>query len=394
MKKPRALAVAALTTLLALVACNANPAQQPDGAGSTGSTTKGGTLTILSPATEVSFDPAKSQSLATLTHGLVLRRLTTWEVQPGQPARVVPDLATDTGQTSDGGKTWTYTIKDGLKYADGSPITSADIKYGIERSFAPELAGGLGYHKTLLVGGADYSGPYSGAELASVKTPDARTIVFELNVPYGDWPSIASMPAFAPVPKAKDDPKTYGSNPVASGPYEVESFQQGRAVTLARNPNWDPQTDRVRTAGPDKIVLELGQDATVAAQRLIADSGDDKNAIAGSFVPPAQLVQIERNATAKERLVTSEAGGLYYLAMNTQRGPLRDLKVRQAIQYAVDKKAYQVASGGPIGGVLARNSSPRASPAGWSTTSTRPARPAMSPGPGSFLPGPAGPVWT
>ncbi|MFD0783009.1 ABC transporter substrate-binding protein [Micromonospora azadirachtae] len=345
--------VLALAAVLALAGCNANPDATTDSGGSTTATQKGGTLTILNAAGDIVFDPAKSQNLAVTTLGLVLRRLTTWDVQPGKPAQVVPDLATDTGKTSDGGKTWTFTLKDGVKYADGNPITTADIKYGLERSFAPELSGGLGYHKSLLVGGAEYKGPYSGAELASIETPDARTIVFHLKTAYGDWPWIASMPAFAPVPKAKDDPKKYAQNPVASGPYQVASYQQGVAVKLTRNPNWDAATDPARGGGPDEVIFELGQDETVQAQRLIADSGDDRSAFGAGFVPPAQLVQAQQNPAAKQRLVTSDAGALAYLAMNTQRGPLKDVKVRQAIQYAVDKRAYQVASGGAIGGELA-----------------------------------------
>ncbi|WP_432840843.1 ABC transporter substrate-binding protein [Dactylosporangium sp. CA-092794] len=344
----------ALAALLALAGCNANP----EGAGTGGSqpaggTAKGGTLTILTSVSDQQFDPAKSQNLAITTLGLVLRRLTTWDVQPGKPAQVVPDLATDTGRTTDGGKTWTYTLKDGLRYADGTPITAADVKYGVERSFAPELSGGLGYHKGLLEGGAGYKGPYTGGELASIEVPDARTVVFHLKTAYGDWPWIASMPAFTPVPKAKDDPKVYSQKPVASGPYQVEDYQQGKAVRLVRNPSWDQATDPVRTAGPDRIVIQLAQDTTVQAQRLIADSGDDRNAFGAGFVPPAQLAQIEQNPAAKARLVTSDAGALAYLAINTRRGPLQDLRVRQAIAYAVDKRAFQVSAGGAIGGDLA-----------------------------------------
>ncbi|GAA0463167.1 ABC transporter substrate-binding protein [Paractinoplanes deccanensis] len=340
----------ALTALLTLAACGANSAD--DKKESEGSA-KGGKLTILTAQTDINFDPAKSQNLAITTLGLVLRRLTTWDVQPGKPAQVVPDLATDTGTSSDGGKTWTYTLKDGLSYADGSPITSKDIKYGVERSFAPELSGGLGYHKGLLAGGDKYKGPYTGGELSSIETPDDKTIVFHLDAAYGDWPWIVSMPAFTPVPKAKDDPKTYTQKPVASGPYEIETYQQGSAVTLKRNPKWDAKTDTVRTAGPDQIVFQLGQDTTVAAQRLIADAGDDRNAFGAGFVPPAQLVQVQSNPSAKQRLVTSDAGALAYLALNTQRGPLKDVKVRQAVEYAVDKKAFQVASGGATGGDIA-----------------------------------------
>ncbi|SDC65456.1 peptide/nickel transport system substrate-binding protein [Sanguibacter gelidistatuariae] len=350
-------AAAAAVVAIALTGCNANGDKNADSStgtqGSTTDTVAGGTLTILTSATEVNWDPAESQNLAITTLGLVERRLTTWGVEPGKPGVVVPDLATDTGTVSEDGTTWTYTLKDGLFFEDGTPITSADIKYGIERSFAPELSGGLSYHKSLLEGGDTYTGPFAGAELPSIETPDDKTIVFHLTSAYGDWPWIVSQPAFAPVPEAKDDVATYSQQPVASGPYRVAETKSGVSITLERNDKWDKATDDVRTAGPDQIVFSLGQDATVTAQRLIADSGADKNAFGATFVPPAQLAQVANNASAKERLVTSDAGALAYLAINTERDGLDNVKVRQAIQYATDKQAFQVASGGETGGALA-----------------------------------------
>ena len=109
----KAAAVAAAVAIL-LAGCSSTPSSS-SGSG------KGGTLTILTPATQINLDPAKSQNLATTSLSLIERRLTTWEVKPGQAAKVVPDLATNTGTASDGGKTWTYTLKDGLKFQDGTP---------------------------------------------------------------------------------------------------------------------------------------------------------------------------------------------------------------------------------------------------------------------------------
>lgn len=337
--------VGALAVAAALVLTGCTSAASSAG-GTAGATAKGGTLTILTPQTQINLDPAKSQNLAITTLGLIERRLTTWQISADAPAKVVPDLATNTGTPSDGGKTWTYTLKDGLKLSDGSAITSADIKYGVERSFAAELSGGLSYHKSLLVGGAAYKGPYTGGDLASIETPDAKTIVFHLTSSYGDWPWIASMPAFAPVPKAKDNPTTYGQNPVASGPYMVKSNQQGTALTLVRNPNWSASTDSVRTAGPNSVVFKMSQDPGTTAQSLIGDIGDAKNSFGSQYLGAAQLAQVDKNPSAKARVATSKAGPLGYLAMNTQSGALKDLKVRQAIQYAVDKKAFIIASGG------------------------------------------------
>ncbi|SKC78238.1 ABC transporter substrate-binding protein [Krasilnikoviella flava] len=343
---------AAAALALVLTACGAND-KDDSATGSPAAAQQGGTLHILTSAPSINWDPATSQNLAITTLGLVERRLTAWQTNSDGSTEVVPDLATDTGTASDDGKTWTYTLKDGVAFEDGTPITSQDVKYSVERSFAPELTGGLSYHKSLLTGGDDYAGPYDGKTLDSIETPDDKTIVFHLDSAYGDWPWIVSMPAFGAVPEDKDDVSTYTTTPVATGPYKVADTQEGTSVTLERNDAWDQSTDEARTAGPDSVVFELGQDESVVAQRLIADAGDDQNAFGATFVPAAQLAQVQNDANAKERLVTSGPGALAYLAINTEAEGLDDVKVREALQYAVDKQAFQVASGGAIAGDLA-----------------------------------------
>jgi peptide/nickel transport system substrate-binding protein len=327
-----------------LAACNAN--EQSGNGGQSVAVSAGGTLYILTDQTSQHLDPAKSQNLAITTIGLIHRKLTAWKTSADGPATVVPDLATDTGRASADGKTWTFTLKDGQKMADGTPITSAEIKYGIERSFDAAFSGGLGYHKTLLEGGSSYTGPFKGGDLASIETPDPKTIVFHLARPYGDWPWIVSMPAFSPVPKGKGTDASYDSTPVCSGPYQVAAYTKGVSVRLTRNPNWDAKSDLARTGLPDAIVIQLGQETGVVAQRLLASSGNDATAFGASFVNPAQLAQIRTNPAAKNQLITSKSGALAYLALNTKRGPLANPKVRQAFQYAVDKTAYQIASAG------------------------------------------------
>lgn len=344
-------AVVASAAAVALVLSGCSAGGQASASGSASQTTRGGTLTILASSSDINFDPAQSQSLAITSLGLVHRRLTAWKVEHGKPTQVVPDLATTTGTSSDGGRVWTYTLKSGLKFSNGKPITSADIKYGLERSFAPELSGGLSYHKTLLEGGSSYKGPFNGKQLDSIETPNARTIIFHLNKPYGDWPWVASTAAFAPVPKADDDLKNYGKKPISSGPYVVQSNTSGSGAVLVRNKFWN--NDTVRTAGPNKIVWKLGQDPSVSAQSIAAGSGDAANSFSSDFVPPAQITQISNNPQEKNLLLTSGPGALAYLAFNTQRPALKNVKVRQALEYAVDKNSYLLASGGKISGSIA-----------------------------------------
>ncbi|MDX6279552.1 MAG: peptide/nickel transport system substrate-binding protein, partial [Kribbellaceae bacterium] len=222
--------------------------------------------------------------------------------------------------------------------------------------FAPELSGGLGYHKSLLAGGQKYTGPYKGGELASIETPDESTIVFKLDKPFGDWPWIASMPAFAPVPKKADtDPAHYGEKPAASGPYQVKSYAPGSKLELERNPNWDKATDQARSGLPDSVVYDMGLQGDVINQRLISDSGDDKfAATTGTSVPAALIPTVTGNPAVKARVATSPSGALMFLAMNNKRPALANPAVRKAIEYAVDKQAVQVAEGGPeFGGEIA-----------------------------------------
>ncbi|MBT2503591.1 ABC transporter substrate-binding protein [Curtobacterium sp. ISL-83] len=353
MRRPKRLtitAAVAAAAALALAGCSGGGASGT----ASGGTSKGGTLNILTTSTAVHLDPATSQNLNITTLGLVLRRLTAWDVEPGKTAKVVPDLATTTGDSSDGGKTWTYHLKKGLKFQDGSAITTKDIKWGIERSFAPTLTGGLSYHKSLLVGGDAYKGPFDGKTLNSIETPDASTIVFKLNAAYGDWPWLASMPAFAPVPQGQGtDTGAYDAKPVASGPYQVQSNTQGTQITLVRNKNWSAKTDDVRTAGPSKVVFKESQDPSTVTQTLIADNGDAKNSFGATYLGAAELNQVRSNPSAQGRLATSKAGPIQYMAINTQKGQLKDLKVRQALQYAVDRKSYRIAAGGALAGTYA-----------------------------------------
>jgi peptide/nickel transport system substrate-binding protein len=340
--------IAAAAALL-LTGCSSSNSSSGNASGSS----KGGTLTILSDATAVHLDPATSQNLAITTLGLIARRLTTWDIEPGKAAKVVPDLATNTGVSSDGGKTWTYHLKSGIKFQTGKTITSQDIKWGVERSFAPTLTGGLSYHKSLLVGGSSYQGPFNGQSLSSISTPNASTIVFHLNASYGDWPWLVSMPAFTPVPVGAGKTTAYDTAPVASGPYEVQSDQQGSQITFARNKYWSAKTDKVRTAGPSKIVIKEGQDDSTTAQTLIADAGTAKDSFDANYLGAAEFNQVRASSDAQSRLATSQAGPINYLAINTSKGSLQNLDVRKALEYAVNKQSFRLAAGGTSAGTYA-----------------------------------------
>ncbi|MCX5092730.1 ABC transporter substrate-binding protein [Streptomyces sp. NBC_00365] len=348
----RRVAAASVTLVVAAGAAACGPKDNDaKGAGGDSKPQKGGTLTVLNAGPQEDFDPAR---LYTSGGGnvpsLVFRTLTTRNRESGAAgAKVVPDLATDTGRPSKNATVWTYTLKKGLKYEDGTPITSADIKYGIERSFAAELSGGAPYLRDWLIGGADYQGPYKDKKgLASIETPDDLTIVFHLNKPEGEFPYLATQTQFTPVPKAKDKGTKYEEHPVSSGPYKVvKNENDGERITLARNTYWSAATDAERKAYPDKIDVRSGLDSSVINQRLSASQGADAAAVTtDTNLGPAELAKVTGDKALAARVGTGHFGYTNYIAFNPKVKPFDDPKVRQAIAYAVDRSSVINAAGG------------------------------------------------
>ncbi|MEV4972722.1 ABC transporter substrate-binding protein [Streptomyces scopuliridis] len=350
----RRVAAAAVSLVMAAGAAACAGPQDNDakaeGAG-TGKPQKGGTLSVLNTEAQSDFDPAR---LYTSGGGnvpsLVFRTLTTRNREDGAAGtKVVPDLATDTGRPNADATEWTYTLKEGLRFEDGTPITTADIKYGIERSFAAELSGGAPYLRDWLIGGADYEGPYKDKKgLASIETPDARTIVFKLNKPEGDFPFVATQTQFAPVPKAKDTGARYEEHPVSSGPYKVVKNEgDGQHLVLERNPHWSEKTDEERHAYPDTIDVRAGLDAAVINQRLATSSGADAAAVTtDTNLGPAELAQVGSDKALAARVGTGHFGYTNYLAFNPKVKPFDNPKVRQAISYAINRTSVINAAGG------------------------------------------------
>ncbi|MFF3396823.1 ABC transporter substrate-binding protein [Streptomyces sp. NPDC002669] len=347
-----AAATAVIVVAAGAAACGPEDSKGGDGnSGAAGKPRKGGTLTVLNSKPQSDFDPAR---LYTSGGGnipsLVFRTLTTRNREDGAAgAKVVPDLATDLGTPSKNATVWTYTLKDGLKYEDGTAITSADIKYGIERSFAAELSGGAPYLRDWLIGGADYQGPYKDKKgLDSIETPDAKTIVFHLNKPEGEFPFLATQTQTTPVPEAKDKGTKYEEHPISSGPYKVVKNEgDGERLTLERNPHWSEATDEERKAYPDRIEVRSGLDSAVINQRLSASQGADAAAVTtDTNLGPAELAKVTGDKKLAARVGTGHFGYTNYIAFNPKVKPFDDPKVRQAISYAIDRSSVVNAAGG------------------------------------------------
>ncbi|MEO3812472.1 ABC transporter substrate-binding protein [Sphaerisporangium sp. B11E5] len=311
---------------------------------------RGGTVNMIDRDDFSHLDPGRIYLNYNSTVSLLFTRQLTGYRQEGGKITLVGDLATDTGTTTDGGKTWKFTLKDGLKWQDGTPITSGDIKYSFERLFAPFITEGPTYVQQWLVEGdyrKAYEGPYDGKSLDAIQTPDDKTIVFTLTAPHPDFNFTVAMTGYGAVPKAQDTKEKYDKKPFSSGPYQIVSHVTDKSLDLERNPHWDPNTDPIRNAFPDKWHMEFGVQAQNSTERFLADSGADKTAMTFHNAVAAERVQeVLNNPDAMKRSVRGLTPFTTFYNINTKR--ITDVKVRQAIIKAWPSKQVQLIAGGEV----------------------------------------------
>ncbi|MFI5776717.1 ABC transporter substrate-binding protein [Nocardia sp. NPDC051570] len=331
---------------------------------------KGGTLNLTWRIDFVHYDPAKCyQTPDDEAFKVMDRRLTVLKQNDDGTMALVGDLATNTGVPSDGGKTWTYTLKDGVKYADGTPIKSQDVKYAVERTFDAKFATGPKWIQQWLAGKDDYlsyyPGPFaSGKDLGpdKIDTPNDKTVVFHLAQPQSDFPFAASMAQTVPIRKDKDarpdDLDVNGLGDMATGPYKIGSHDVDKTLALVKNPNWDPSTDPVRHQYPDQIHFQFGVQAKQETDQQKADIDPYSAGLYGG-VDTDQVQAIMADPNLKKRVVDEETTGVVQFMINTTR--ITDVKVRTAIATAWPKQDIITTQGGPFYGNVANTFSPRSS---------------------------------
>ena len=355
---------------LVLSACGGGSSGGGSSAG-TSQGQKGGTLTFLTQAKQIlHLDPQRNYTGEDLAFvgGYMQRTLTAFKLSPDDKtaSQLVPDLATDLGTATNGGKTWSFTLKYGVKFQDGSPITCADVKYGVSRTFATDIiTDGPTYAISYLDipkaadGSSVYKGPYvtTGNDTAAYDkavtcSADNKTITFNLNGPHADFNYTVTLLSFSPVPKAADTGEKYDDNPVSSGPYKIKEYVKGQDLILVRNDQWSASNDSYRKAYPDEIDVKFGIAADVVNQRMIADAPADQTAITyGDTVQPASLAQVFNDPKFESRRVNGYDPYVRYIAINTVKVP--NLKQRQAILVAADRAALLTIAGGSFAGDLA-----------------------------------------
>ncbi|MDN5789905.1 MAG: ABC transporter substrate-binding protein [Micrococcales bacterium] len=282
----------------------------------------GGTLSVPYASTPANFDPSDQYDADTLAIlGITHRTLTSYAFREGRSV-LVPDLATDLGVVSDDGLTWTFTLKEGITYEDGSPVTAQDVVFAIKRSFDKDLAANAPtYQRDFFKDGADYLGPYQGdKDWKGAEATDDQTVVIHLRKRFESLPFFAAYPQFSPIPEEKDTKQDYTLHPLATGPYKFDKYTPGSELTLVRNDQWDPDSDPARNNYLDGYDFRFGVSDGKVQAAILASDGVDATSLNWSPLDSSLARQVE--GPKKDQFVEGPSTCVFTVNLDTRKIPM------------------------------------------------------------------------
>ncbi|MVO85719.1 protein kinase [Streptomyces sp. p1417] len=294
---------------------------------------RGGEVTVLEPTELTDTDPGKMWSGADrIMARLVYRSLTGLKTLPDGTVRLVGDLATDAGRASEGGRVWTFTLKDGVTYEDGRPVRAQDFVHAVERTLAKDFVLGDRTLHTWILGpktAADLGTKQIALPPGAITAPDDRTVVYRLDRARPDFNVALASPSGVPVPAGAGGTGAAPGAPPATGPYRVGDRKPGKDIVLSRNPEWDAGSDPLRTAYPDSYRIESNVMTEQIARRT---AGAGVDAAVMSFNGSLRKNDLAGVPDSTRRLSAPSPFVQAYV-INTSR--VKDRRVRQAIATAM-----------------------------------------------------------
>jgi peptide/nickel transport system substrate-binding protein len=387
----KAVRLVAVVAVLAVVAaaCSSNGSPENDASSSAGAgeeIQQGGTLHLAQTSdVNSAFDPQKEYYQVSWSYYqcCLLRTLVATKPVPIEDGggELQPDLATDLPAVSDDGLTYTFTIKPGIMYApplQDVEITAQDFIRALERESDPKAsAGGYPFYYSVIEGFDDF-GAGKADSIKGLSAPDDHTLAVKLTEPAGDMPWRFTMSATSPIPPNPADPEArlgvaeghstdYGRFLVSTGPYMFEGSENvdfsvpakdqetvagyvpGRQIVLVRNPSYDPATDGLRPAYPDRIETTIGGDTPDLYNKVETGEVDY---VADAHPPANVLQEYSTDPDKQQYLHTYPTNGNYYISMNLGVPPFDDIHVRKAMNYVFDKAGSIQLSGGALTGSI------------------------------------------
>ncbi|MGE5286440.1 MAG: ABC transporter substrate-binding protein [Micromonosporaceae bacterium] len=335
----------AALAVLALAAAACGGSGSPSGSGSSAAAGhKGGTFTILANSAFGVADPAQNYTLEEWqllidTHdGLVQ-----FQRVGGTPGtKIVPDLATSIPTPTDGGKTYTFTIRRGIKFSDGTTLKPSDFVTTFERQFT--VPGPTSFYSSI-VGADKCSAKKCDLSQGVVADDSAYTLTIHLTAADPEFLDKLSLPFAYAVPSNTPMKLTGNNVPPGTGPYMWKSYNPNTEAVLVRNPYFHVWSAAAQPAGyPNEIIEKYGQ--TVSDEVTAVENGQADEVFDGDVIPADRLNELNSPKYSKQVHVNALTAD-WYFALNTKRPPFNNVLARQAINYAADRSAYVKIAGGP-----------------------------------------------
>jgi ABC-type transport system substrate-binding protein len=300
----------------------------PSVAGAQDTPAKGGDIVVTYKDDITTLDPAIGYDWVnwSMIKSLYSRLM---DYEPGT-ANLVPSLA-ETFDVSPDGLTYTFKLRPGVKFSNGRTVVASDVKYSIERAVNPKTQGpGAGFFGA--ISGFDAVSGGTSETLSGIETPDDQTVIFKLSRPDATFLHVLAINFASVVPKEAVEAANgdFGKSPVGSGTFILKDWTIGQKLVFDRNPDYFNKD----LPYIDKVTVEVGQEPLVALLRLQKGEVD----IAGDGIPPAKFLEIKNSPEGAQMIVDGEQLHTGYLTLNTKIKPLDDVKVRQAINMAVNKE--------------------------------------------------------
>ena len=257
-------------------------------------------------------------------------------------ATIVPYLAKSLPTVSADGKTYSLTLRKGLKYSDGTPVKASDFRASIERDYKVDSPG-VGFFSNIV--GADAFSKTKKGHITGITTNDSTgAITIKLTQPQGDFQNILGT-TFAALIPAATPAKDQSTHPAPStGPYMIQSYKPNRSAVVVRNPQWKSNKGtgitEVPNGNPDKMTFDILGDPGVALTRTLKGQDDYDF----QQPPPDRLGTLQSKYSNQTKVYTP--ANTYYFFMNTRMKPFNDVRVRQAVNYAINRQALVRIYGG------------------------------------------------
>lgn len=251
------------------------------------------------------------------------------DYKPGT-TELVPDLA-ESYDISPDGLTYTFKLHDGVKFHNGRLMTSADVKYSIERVANPKTQSpGAGYFAGIK-GYQDFADG-KAKDITGITTPDDKTVKFELSAPNATMLAVFGLNFGMVVPK--EEVEKYGPDfthhVVGTGAYSLGEYTPGQRIVLNRFKDNFNKAEGFA----DKITIQFGIEPVVQVLKVQNNEAD----ITGDIFPPAKFLEVSQDESLKDRFITADQLNTNYLAMNINLKPFDKVEVRQAVNMAIDKE--------------------------------------------------------